>query len=151
MNSDKACYWLAVGVLAVGLGHSFTTRHMGWIHDISMRAVADQFSGQICDRVSGHTSGLDQRVTLALNRSQSSIERAQAAASRVQSRMACIQAKMAQKQASFDRIQSESDRIQAQVDHALANVQAHHVVVIPPPNRDVEMPTLRIIPNDGTI
>jgi small-conductance mechanosensitive channel len=93
MATEKATYWLAVGVLALGLNSAFYGREDQWAHTFADRATA--FAANLAER------GLDYAVTAEamLGRDPSQSPRMQAALARLQARTTCAQAALARQQA----------------------------------------------------
>lgn len=109
MTSEKALYWVAVGVVAVGLSNSLADREIGWA-----RGLADRFQAAEDQLVA---SASDQAIRLldVANRFSRSKDlqtaRVQLTLARVQTRVACIRTTVAERQEAMAR--QEKARAQA--------------------------------------
>jgi hypothetical protein len=139
MVSEKSLYWVALGVLALGLSHSFVGRNSGCIRAFAIRAaaVAQDLSVRAVDRV--------VMAEALLGRSQATVAHTQAAVDRAQVRMAFVQTAVARRQAEMVRLQSERIQVitQEKVNRALARCPQKTVTV--------EVPPAPTAPDDGTI
>jgi hypothetical protein len=106
MESEKAMYWMTLGVLALAATTGFVTDHPGWGDRLADRSIAllsqASYSG-LADMMLGR--GDDD---LAL--SQPSVVDVQA---NVQTHLACAQRVLARRQAQFDRLQAMRVRVRA--------------------------------------
>jgi len=109
MNSEKAWYWVAAGVLALGLGNSLAERQIGLVQTLPDRfqEAADEFTASVSDQamrfldVAGRVSDRDE-----LRRAG-----AEVALARVQTRVACLQNVVAERQAARARLEEERARV----------------------------------------
>jgi hypothetical protein len=144
MNSEKATYWMALAVLALGVGNHFATRVDGQC--LVNRAMA------AVQRLSSEGSRLVAMAQVALDRGTVSVSRSQVSFARVQSRFASAQNAFARQQVACARAQAEHQRIMA-----LQQVQQLRMQVICPRQTlrmdlpQVEAPQVRVIPNADTI
>ena len=118
MLSDKALYILAVGVLAVGVGHRYSTQlnHSSELAQCAISRVeqmASHASTRLAsyvearsDRFSGREDRVDARLQAAIDRAQARVDRMQAvverrnaevvrvnmAVAKVNARVACLRA-----------------------------------------------------------
>lgn len=105
MATEKALYWIAICVMAVGLGNSFVNHHRDFARNIGQRAMF------MADAISGRTQGQFDRADVLFDRTQAGFDRSQAAVDRVQTRVACLQTRIAQRQAALARAQAERTRM----------------------------------------
>jgi hypothetical protein len=139
MASDKNMYWVALGVIALGLSNSFVSQHASCFRSVATRAaaLAHDMSSRAKDRVAV--------AEALLGRGQATVARTQTAMDRAQVRMAFVQTVVARRQAEIVRLQNE--RVQAitreRISRAIARCPRKTVTVEAPP-----APTA---PDDGTI
>jgi hypothetical protein len=139
MASDKGLYWIALGVLALGVSNSLVNQHTGCFRSLAVRAaaIAQNLSAKAIDRIA-----MGEAV---LGRGQATVARTQTAMDRAQVRMAFVQTVVARRQAEIVRLQNE--RVQAitreRISRAIARCPRKTVTVEAPP-----APTA---PDDGTI
>jgi hypothetical protein len=107
MASEKAWYWISVGVLAVLVSNNVAGNYQGEIRCLASRSLAafEQFP----DRA----SGLMAMAEMMLGRGESRLARTQTTLARVQTRMSAAQSAIACKEAAFARIEAEHARMQA--------------------------------------
>jgi len=107
MNSEKAWYWVAAGVLALGLSNSLAERQIGLV-----QGLPDQFQ-QAADEVTARVSDQAVRFLDVANRLSDrkdlGVDRAEVVLARVQSRVACMQNAVAARQAA--RAHAQADRV----------------------------------------
>ena len=105
MASDKSMYWLAAGVLALGVGtrygHGNTTN--AWVACAFNRTT--EILNQVSDRAD---SGVDRAVYVAVGRQNCAKVRAQQVMDRVQARSVEV---MARRQAATARVRAAMARI----------------------------------------
>jgi hypothetical protein len=139
MASDKNMYWVALGVIALGLSNSFVSQHASCFRSVATRAaaLAHNMSSRAADRVAV--------AEALLGRSQATVARTQTAMDRAQVRMAFVQTVVARRQAEMVRLQSERIQVitQEKVNRALARCPQKTVTV--------EVPPAPTAPDDGTI
>jgi hypothetical protein len=144
MNSEKATYWMAVGVLALMVGNHFATKFDG--NCLTERAAA------AVQRLSSEGSRMLAMAQLAVDRGTMSVARSQASFVRMQTRFASEQTAAARQQITCARAQAAYQRAMA-----LQQVQQLRMQVICPRQSlriqvpQVELPQVREIPNADTI
>lgn len=138
MGSEKAWYWIAVGVLALLVSNNFAARHEGEIRCLARRSLS------IIEQVSGPATHLMARAEMVLGRSDARFAQAQATVARAQARMASVQATIACREAAFARLQAERDRMEAMQEFSGA-------VICPRRNLRIVIPEMPAIRTDGTI
>jgi hypothetical protein len=105
MTSEKAMYWMAVGVLAVGALNGLVNRVgelVPWLADRSL-ALVSQASQTAADYV--------ETARMTLGGDQLELAPAPMAVVRAQTGLACIQATLARNQAALDRVQAQRLRV----------------------------------------
>jgi len=138
MGSEKAWYWIAVGVLALLVSNNFAARHEGEIRCLASRSL------NIMERVSGPATHLLARTEMVLERGDGRFAQAQATLARAQSRMASVQATIACREAAFARLQAEHERL-------AAIQELRGAVICPRQNLRIVMPRMPAMGTDGTI
>jgi hypothetical protein len=108
MNSEKAWYWLAAGVLALGLCNSLAESRIGLVQGIpdQWQETSDQFTASASDQV---MRILDVASRL-VNRDQLGMAGAELAVARVQTQVACLRNVVAERQAAAARAAAERAR-----------------------------------------
>jgi hypothetical protein len=114
MASDKALYWLAVGVMGFTFLQSASVRFQDRWDDFETRAL------QAAEQLSDHASGYLSMAEMQLGMHTTRYARMEAVATRMQTRMACAQATIARQQAGFARAEAARARVQVK----LARVEA---------------------------
>jgi hypothetical protein len=138
MVSEKGWYWVAVGVLALGVSNSFVNRHTDWAHGLADRST------QLVGQLSGHADRYAVMLETIFARGETGLARTQTTVARVQTRVAFVQADMVRRQADIVRLQTEKARM-------LANVKMHHVAVVCPQQKvRIDLPQPPAM-NDDTI
>jgi hypothetical protein len=138
MGSEKAWYWIAVGVLALLVSNNFAARHEGEIRGLASRSL------NILEQVSGPATHLMARAEMVLERGGGRFAQAQATLARAQSRMASVQATIACREAAFARLQAEHDRL-------AAIQELRGAVFCPRQNLRIVIPRMPAMRTDGTI
>jgi len=129
MASEKALYWMAVGLVALMAGNHFASRFDG--RGLAERSMAwvEQLSGQ---------SGSAFAVAESWASSGSSrCVRAQAAMARAQAHVASVQTAMARQDAACARLQAERARL-------MTMQQTRVRVIVPNQNFRVEIPEITV-------
>jgi hypothetical protein len=135
MGSEKAWYWMAVGVLALFVSNNFAARHQGEVRCLASRSLA------AFEQVSGHARQLGAMAEMMLGRGETGFARTQTTLARAQTRLASVQTVIAQHEAAFARIQGENDQI-------ITMQELRGTVVCPRQNLRMVIPQLA---QDGTI
>ena len=100
MASEKARYWMAVGVAALFLGNSFVgSRSL-------TPSVADR-SMATAQRISGQAMRYAMLAQVMLGRGEAGFVHAQTATACAQTRLAVVQTAMAHREAALARVQAE--------------------------------------------
>jgi hypothetical protein len=98
MASQKATYWMAVGLLALIVGNHFVSKISGTCLAYKARAAAE--------RMSGRASSLMAVADVMLGRTSTRFDRAQAALAMSQARLASVQTNFARREAVCARVQA---------------------------------------------
>ncbi len=120
MTSEKSLYWLAIVVIALGLGTRYGKSDKDWV-----ACVVDRTSNAV-DRVTDHASSGVEGVVVRLNDRQECVnDRVQAAVDRVQARIekqqAMSEARAARVNAIVTRVNSKVAKIDIENDFSLDN------------------------------
>ena len=134
MASEKAQYWMAVGVAALFLGNSFVGGRS------LTPSIADR-SMATAQRISGQAMRYAMLAQVMLGRGEAGFVHAQTATACAQTRLAVVQTAMAHREAALARVQAEKICI-------LAN---QGVVACPRQNRVINLPEVPVIATQGTI
>jgi hypothetical protein len=134
MASEKARYWMAVGVAALFLGNSFLGGR-GLSHNVADRSMAT------AQRISGQAMRYATFAQVIFGRSEARVVHAQTATASVQSRLAVVQTALAHREAAMARMQAERIRLLA----------SRGVVACPRQNLVVKLPEVPVIATEGTI
>jgi len=107
--NEKAWYWVAAGVFALGLSNSLAERQIGWARAMpdQLQEAADQFTASASDQAMRF---LDVANRLS-NRDELGMARAEVALDRVQTRVACLRSVVAERQAATARIEAEKVKV----------------------------------------
>ena len=116
MASEKAWYWLAAGVLALGLNGAYQDGEFAWAH-----RIADH-STNLVERASEQGLRFVTMAEVMLGRSPESMGRTEVALQRLQTGMVCKRIEMAQRE--VDMAQLQRDLAAAHIDRQLARVQS---------------------------
>ncbi|MGA8150637.1 MAG: hypothetical protein WB952_06785 [Terriglobales bacterium] len=139
MASEKAIYWIAVGLMAVSLENHFAGRHDGQcLADRSLAAV---------QRLSGETSHFMAMAGVMLSRTSLPLVRTQTEVARIQNRLVTVDTVVAREQAACARLQVKRARL-----IELQQLQQIHLkAVCPRQALQLSGPRLAPVPGDGTI
>ena len=118
MASEKAVYWLAVGVMMVTLVNSTPIGRTDWMGALQDRSL------QLADRVSSQASNYLAMVQVNLTPT-SRCERAQMMTARMQAQFARMQSAMAREQAGLARLEAGRARVQARATCLEAAMERH--------------------------
>jgi hypothetical protein len=111
MRSEKGWYWLAAGVLALGLNGAYQDGQLGWVHCLANRAttVIERFSQR-----SLHTLAMAEWM---LGRTPETVGRTEAAFQQMQSKM--VAERVAQAQREIAMAQARQQIVQAQMQRKM--------------------------------
>lgn len=115
MRSEKGWYWLAAGVLALGLNGAYQDGQLGWVHCLADRAAA------LVEQASERSLHLVTTSELMFGQSPETLGRTQAAFRKLQSKMAARQVAQAQRQIAL--AQARQQIAQAQLQRKMDLVQ----------------------------
>jgi hypothetical protein len=105
MTSEKACYWVALGVVALFLSNHFLTRHRSLITELSDQSFA------VAGQVSDHATRFVAMANVMFDRGSSRFARSQARLACVQARFASMQAVLARREAVLARVEAQRARV----------------------------------------
>lgn len=138
MGSEKAWYWIAVGVLALLVSNHFAARRTGDVRCLASRSLS------AVEQVSGHASRVMAMAEVMLGRGQSRFDHSQMAVDGVQTRLASAQSALARHEAAFARVRAEHARM-------VAIEELRGTVVCPRQNLWIVIPEPPSMRTDGTI
>jgi hypothetical protein len=138
MGSEKASYWIAVGVLALLVSNNFAGRHEGEFRCLASRSLA------AIEQVSGHATYFTAMAETMLGRGETRFARTQTTLARAQARMESVQATIACRAAAFARLQAEHERMAAMQELGGA-------VICPRQNLRIVIPEMPAMGTRGTI
>ena len=134
MASEKALYWMAVGVAALFLGNSFVGGR-SFTPSIADRSMAT------AQRISAQAMRYATFAQVIFGRGDAGVVHAQTATASAQARLADVQAATARREATIARIQAERIRVLA----------SREVVVCARQNLVIKLPQVPVIVPEGTI
>jgi hypothetical protein len=107
MESEKAMYWMTLGVLAMAVTTGFVTEHRGWADHLADHSVA------VMSQASEKAMNYAEIVDMVLGSERDSARPPRAVVdmqdqvqSEVNNRLACVQRVLARRQAEMDRLQA---------------------------------------------
>ena len=103
MASEKATYWMAVGLLALFMGNHFVSKYDGNCLAAKARIAAE--------RISGQATHLMAVAEVAMGRTSTRFDRAQAAMAMTQVRLASVQEQLARGEAACARLEASRVRM----------------------------------------
>jgi hypothetical protein len=114
MASEKACYWLALAILMVGMGGKFANRAGDWAQ--SVVRVPLQRAELIADHITGHRDAAVRRFDRHSNTARVLVE---VKTAQMQARMACANAAIDRRAAAhlneaMARLNARMAQLQAQ-------------------------------------
>jgi hypothetical protein len=92
MRSEKAWYWLAAGVVALGLNGAYQDGQLRWAHCLAGQATA--YIQRVAERGMQHVA----MAEVMLGRSPEAFDRTEGALQKIQSKAVCQRVAMAQRQ-----------------------------------------------------
>jgi hypothetical protein len=138
MASEKALYWIGVGLLAL-----FVSNHVALRHRDQVRCVLHaSLSGN--ERLSGHASRMMAAAEMLLGQRESRFDHAQLAVDSLQTRLASAQCALTRREAAFARVRAEHARIEAMQ-------QLRSQTICPRQSLRIVIPDRPSMPHDGTI
>ena len=139
MASQKALYWMAVGVLALVVGNNVVSKLDHSCLAYKVRAAAERMSGQ-----SDHLMAVAE---VMLGRTSTRFDRAQTALAMAQTRLVSVQTSMARQEAVCARV--EVVRARMMVREQLEQMQIP--VVVSRPHVQMVIPTPVVTSNQDPI
>jgi len=110
MASGKAWYWLAVGVLALGLNSEYQSGRLHWARQATDQSLA------LMERATDQTMHYVTLAEVMLGDNPAERRPAQAAVARVQAKIACVRMAVAQKEAQKEIEKARPDLMKARFD-----------------------------------
>lgn len=126
MRSEKAWYWLAAGVLALGLNGAYQDGQLSWAHCLASRAAS------LVARASQRGLHLVTMAEWMLGRSPENFGRNEAVMQKIQTKLVCQRVAMAQRQmamADVRRRMAEAD-LQRKLDFAQMKMDKVRAITI---------------------
>ncbi len=132
MGTEKAWYWIAVGVLALVVSNNFAARHQDEIRCLASRSLA------AVEQASGRATQVMAMAETMIGRGETRFVGAQTALAGTQARLASAQSVIAQHEAALARVQAGHARMAAMQELGGAAVCPRQSLrmVIPLPGRD---------------
>lgn len=124
MRSNQAWYWLAAGVLALGLNGAYQDGQFAFVHRLTDRA------SEMIARTSERGQQFVAMAELMFGRGTADVDRAQAAIERVQSKVVCERMAKAQRQIAMARVREQIAQAHLQQKMALAQMKMDKVRMI---------------------
>ncbi|PYX60536.1 MAG: hypothetical protein DMG73_06120 [Acidobacteria bacterium] len=147
MASAKAWYWVAAGVLALGLNSEYQSGRLAWAHRAVDRSMA------LMERASDNGLRYVALAEIMLGHRQAEFGPAQVALARVQTKVACARMALAQREIEKARPQLVKARFESEKAHLIA-VTRNRVALVTCPHQSevrVRVPSITVdIPEPPT-
>jgi hypothetical protein len=128
MRSDKAWYWLAAGVVAMGLNGAYQDGQLGWAHVLADRATV------AVERIALHGQSFLAMAQVMLGRNtdtfSDSFGRTETAIERVQNKIVCDRVARAQRQIAMAHVRGQLAQAKVQQKLAMAQMKMDKVRMI---------------------
>lgn len=128
MRSEKAWYWLAAGVLALGLNGAYQDGQLGWAHVLADRATA------AAERVGMRGQHFLAMAEIMLGRNTdtfgNSFGHAETVLERVQNKIVCDRVARAQRQIAMAHVREQLAQARVQQKLAMAQMKMDKVRMI---------------------
>jgi hypothetical protein len=124
MQSDKAWYWLAAGVLALGLNGAYQDGQLGWAHGLTGRAA------DLVERASERGLRFVTVAEVMLGRNPYVFGRTEATLQRIQSKLVCQRVAHAQRQIAMAQVRRQLVEADVQRKMDLAQMKMDRVRMI---------------------
>lgn len=130
MASEKAMYWMAVCVLALGVANGLVSEHTGWADRLADRSLllldrasetATRYAGVVATRLDGDNLKLGKLDLGNFNLGDLNLgdrhggnrllARAEISAVRAQARLACVEGALARRHGEMARLQAQRIRV----------------------------------------
>ena len=139
MASEKALYWMAVGLVTLVMGNHFAAKMSGTCLSYRSRAAVARFSAE--------GSRLLAMAQVALDRNATRFDRAEAATAATETHMAAMQATLVRTQAAYARV--ETRRAQMMLEQQVQQVRLP--VICPRPEVHIAVPARVAVVNQDPI
>jgi len=124
MRTDKAWYWLAAGVLALGLNGAYQDGQLGWAHVLADRATA------AVERTSLRGQQWVAMAEIMLGREPQAFGHTQATIERIQNRIVCDRVSRAQRQMAMAQVHEQLAEAKMQQKMAMVQMKMDRVRAI---------------------
>lgn len=124
MRSNHAWYWLAAGVLALGLNGAYQDGQLGWAHVLVDRAAG------VVERASMRGQHFLAMAELMLGHTPADFARTEASIQRVQDRIVCDRLAQAQRKMAMARVREQLVQAHLQQKMAMAQMKMDRVRMI---------------------
>jgi hypothetical protein len=124
MRTDKAWYWLAVGVLALGLNGAYQDGQLGWAH-----VLADRATGAV-ERATLRGEHFLTMAQVMLGREPRAFGRTEAAIEGIQNRIVCDRVAHAQRQMAIAQVREQLAQARVQQKMAMVQMKMNRVRMI---------------------
>jgi hypothetical protein len=124
MRTDKAWYWLAAGVLALGLNGAYQDGQLGWAHVLADRATA------AVERATLRGQHFVAMAEIMLGRQPQAFGQTQAAIERIQNRIVCDRVARAQRQMAMAQVREQLAQARVQQKMAMVQMKMNRVRMI---------------------
>jgi hypothetical protein len=124
MRSEKAWYWLAAGVVALGLNGAYQDGQFGRAHFLADRASA------VIERASERSLHFVTMAEILLGRSPASFDRAGGALQRIHGKLVCERVSRAQRQMAMAQVREQLVEANLQRKLGLAQMKMDKVRMV---------------------
>jgi hypothetical protein len=126
MRSEKAWYWLAAGVLALGLNGAYQDGQLSWAHCLAGRAA------NIVERVSERSLRFVTMAEIMLGRSPETFGWAETALQRIQTKVVCERVAHAQRQIAMAQVRQQlaEDGLRRKLDLAQMKMDKVRMITV---------------------
>src|SRR6266567_6933389 len=124
MRSQTGWYWLAAGVLALGLNGAYQDGHRGWAH-----VLADRAAG-VVERASLRGHHFVTMAEVMLGRTPADFGRTEAVIEKIQDRVVCDRVARAQRQIAMAHVREQLAEANLQRKMSLAQMKVDRVRMI---------------------
>ena len=130
MRTNRAWYWLAAGVLALGLNGAYQDGEFGWAHCLVDRSLSwlqraserGHELAAMAEIMLGRTSQASERAEAAVDRSEAALDRTHARFEALRTRVVCERIANAHRKMAMEQVEHALRR--ADVQRKLAGAQA---------------------------
>ena len=139
MGSGKAWYWLAVGILALGLNSEYQSGRLHWARQATDQSLA------LIERATDRTMHYVTLAEIMLGDNQAEFKPAQVAVALVQAKVACARVALAQREIERARPELMNARFEVANARIIAAAQERAGLVVCPHSQvQVRVPQVRV-------